>query len=47
MESGEFSRFYLVTLADLIQILEKDKDTNAAEISKLEKQLKEQSKKLK
>ena len=47
MESDEFSRFYLVTLADLIQILEKDKDANAAEIAKLEKQLKEQSKKLK
>ena len=47
LETDGFSQYYLISLSQLIEILEKDKDTNAAEIAKLTKQLKEQSKKLK
>lgn len=47
LESGEVSAAYVAALAQLIEILGKDKAANAAEIAKLTKQLKEQSKKLK
>jgi len=46
-ESGEVSAAYVAALAQLIEILGKDKTANAAEIAKLTKQLKEQTKKLK
>jgi len=45
--SKEVSPYYIASLGQLIEVLEKDKAANADEIAKLTKQLKEQSKKLK
>lgn len=47
VEAGEVSPYYVATMAQLLEILEKDKSANAAEITKLTKAMKEQSKKLK
>ena len=47
VEAGEVSPYYIASMAQLIEILEKDKSANAAEIAKLTKAMKEQSKKLK
>ena len=45
-ESGEVSGYYMAAMASLLEILEKDKETNAAEIAKLKKQMKEAAKKV-
>ena len=47
MSSGAISPYYMAAMSQLIEILEKDKDANAAEIAKLKKAAKELSKKLK
>ena len=45
-ESGEVSGYYMAAMASLLEILEKDKEANAAEIAKLKKQMKEAAKKV-
>ena len=47
VEEGNLSPYYLASAAQLLEILEKDKDANAAEIAKLTKAVKAMSKKLK
>jgi len=45
-ESNEFSLYYLVSLSQLVEMLEKDKAANADEIAKLNKLLKAEKKKV-
>jgi len=47
VEADNFSPYYLASAAQLLEILEKDKSANAAEIAKLTKAVKAMSKKLK
>ena len=47
VEADNFSPYYLAAAAQLLEILEKDKSANAAEIAKLNKAVKAMSKKLK
>ena len=44
IESGDVSGYYMAAMASLLEILEKDKEANAAEIAKLTKQMKEAAK---
>ena len=46
IESGDVSGYYMAAMASLLEILEKDKEANAAEIAKLTMQMKEAAKKL-
>lgn len=47
IESGEVSSYHLAAMTSLLEILEKDKKNNAAEIAKLTKAMKELVKKMK